>query len=84
MVACPTLQDAQLAIKEMNGAILPQYPGMKAIRTGWATRKPTSQRPQQVEGMPSYYQSLLIERVATPKVGADWLTVCIKRVPPHH
>ncbi|XP_011662750.1 nucleolysin TIAR isoform X2 [Strongylocentrotus purpuratus] len=42
-------EDAQCAIKEMNGAILPQYPGMKAIRTGWATRKPTSHKPPQIE-----------------------------------
>ncbi|XP_041477198.1 nucleolysin TIA-1-like [Lytechinus variegatus] len=42
-------EDAQRAIKEMNGAILPQYPGMKAIRTGWATRKPTSHKAPSVE-----------------------------------
>ncbi|XP_072177186.1 nucleolysin TIAR-like [Diadema setosum] len=51
-------EDAQYAIKEMNGAILPQYPGMKAIRTGWATRKPTSQRQQQIEGTKSYEKVL--------------------------
>lgn len=52
-------EDAQFAIKEMNGAILPQYPGMKAIRTGWATRKPTSQRPQQIEA--KAYEKVLNE-----------------------